>query len=249
MTRRPSLRDTLDQPAERDPKARGKAAAANARDAAAGGDPSTKQNAPARRKTPATGAPGTRAPTAKTQTAARDDAADPTPQGDRSMNGSHETGAAPDPTEGITPVAEIQVVPRPSPEAKRIIRRYAAWAAGAGFLPIPVVDTIGLTTAVVRMMAELDRLHGWKTDPGFIRSSALVLLGVLTPKVLVASAGKAVPVLHAGSMVALATFAWAATWAVGQVYASHLASGAAPKALDLDFAKEAVVQAFENQAK
>ena len=245
MTRRPSLRDTLDQPAERDPKARGKAPG-KARTAAAGDKTAAKGRSPTRKEPQAAGDPGAPATPQARQPAAPEHAGDRTPRGDRSMNDSQSTG--PGPTEEVTPVAEIQVIPRPSSEARRIIRRYATWAAGAGFLPIPVVDTIGMTSAVVKMMTELDRLHGWKTDPGFIRSAALVLLGVLTPKILVASAGKAVPALHAGSMVALAAFAWAATWAVGQVYASHLASGAAPKTLDLDFAKEAVVQAFENQA-
>lgn len=147
--------------------------------------------------------------------------------------------------EAMTPVGTIDVVPRPSPEAKRLIRRYAAWAAAAGLIPIPLVDTVALTTSIVKMMTELDRLHGWKTDAGFVRSAALILLGTAGPKVLVGSGGKMVPGLQMGAMVALAAFGSAATWAVGQVYASHLASGAAPQSLNLEFAKEAVAQAFE----
>jgi uncharacterized protein (DUF697 family) len=119
-------------------------------------------------------------------------------------------------------------------DAPRIIKRYAMWAAGAGVLPLPLIDMALIGGIQLKMVYELSKAYGLP----FQESRAKTLIGALVGSVVpygVASSGivgglaslvKAVPVV--GPIVAFTfapALASASTYAVGRVFSQHFASG------------------------
>jgi uncharacterized protein (DUF697 family) len=111
-------------------------------------------------------------------------------------------------------------------EAKKVINRYAKWTAGAGLIPVPLLDVATISGLQIKMLADLSKLYG--RPFGKERAKVLVgsLLGSVLPSVLanssLAAAGtviKIIPVIGTlVGMAALPAFAYAATKAVGTVF-------------------------------
>lgn len=114
--------------------------------------------------------------------------------------------------------------------AKAIVKRYMLWSMGAGAIPIPVIDLATITGVQLKMLAELAREYGvpFREDRGKAVISALiggVGSGALAYG-LVGSMLKAVPLF--GSLLGVASVpvtAGAATYALGNVFLQHFASG------------------------
>jgi uncharacterized protein (DUF697 family) len=115
---------------------------------------------------------------------------------------------------------------------------------GAGLIPIPLLDIAAVTSIQIDMLKQLAFVY----DVDFSASSGKAFVTALTGSTLAAlgaSLVKALPgvgtVLGGLSMSALSG---ASTYGVGQVAASHFASGGGLVDLDAERAKKAYKEAF-----
>lgn len=121
--------------------------------------------------------------------------------------------------------------------AKEIVKRYALYSAGAGLIPMPLVDFAAITAINVKMVKDLGTLYGLEFSQDRIRPLVgSVIAGYSATQVgygISGSAMKTVPVLGTIAGVAAVPAAGAAvTYAVGRVFIQHFASGGT--FLDLD---------------
>jgi uncharacterized protein (DUF697 family) len=119
--------------------------------------------------------------------------------------------------------------------AENLIRKYVAFAVGAGAIPAPIVDIAAITGVQARMIQKLARLYGKAYSDGPVRATILSLTGGTLSLVLgavTASVIKIVPVVGtlAGSL-GLPIVAGASTYAIGQVYLQHFEEGGEPATL------------------
>lgn len=114
-------------------------------------------------------------------------------------------------------------------EAEEIVRSYLGWSAGAGFIPIPLLDVVAITTVELKMLDSLAKLY----DVPFSRDSAKSIIGSLVGGLgtgalapAAASLVKFIPILGplAGALTEPAIAA-AATYALGRVFIQHFESG------------------------
>jgi uncharacterized protein (DUF697 family) len=133
-------------------------------------------------------------------------------------------------------------------EADNIIRKNLLWGAGAGILPIPLVDVIAITTVQIKLVKELADLYEVPFKEDILKSSTAALvagLGAPTAAAIVTtSAFKFIPVF--GPLLAVLSspgLAVAVTYAVGKVFTQHFASGGT----FLDFEPKKVREFFAHQ--
>jgi uncharacterized protein (DUF697 family) len=120
-----------------------------------------------------------------------------------------------------------------------IIRKWTYAAAGAGLIPIPLVDLAAIAGIQLKLIADLSKHYGVP----FNKNQGKAALGALTGAVvarqvtpIAASALKMIPIVGTvGGVVAMAGTAGASTYAVGRVFDMHFASGGT--LLDFDASK------------
>jgi uncharacterized protein (DUF697 family) len=114
-------------------------------------------------------------------------------------------------------------------KALETTKRYSAWSAGAGLIPVPGLDLIAVTGVQLKMLAEIASIYGVPFQKEFGKELLSGLLGSVLPLQIArgsASALKAVPII--GSLTALLlqpALSGAATYAVGKVFILHFESG------------------------
>jgi uncharacterized protein (DUF697 family) len=132
-------------------------------------------------------------------------------------------------SDGETPVAAA-VAETPMSGADEIIDRYSLYAAGAGIVPIPLVDLAFIGGIQLRMIGALSTHYGLPFDRQLAKSMlasaaasfGAAHLGYRTGGSLL----KSIPVFgHAAGMVAVPLSAYAVTMALGKVFAKHFANG------------------------
>ena len=125
-------------------------------------------------------------------------------------------------------------------QGEEIVRRYAMYAAGAGLIPIPLVDFAAITGIEVKMLHELGEVYGVPFEKDRVRPIVSSLLGgYMSTRVGYGFGGgliRAIPVVgQVLGAVAVPGFAAGFTWAIGRVFIQHFASGGT--FLDFDPAK------------
>lgn len=151
--------------------------------------------------------------------------------------------------------AEKDAGPDRGEEASRIISKYVGWGAGAGAIPFPIWDIVGIATVQVKLIQELNTLYGVQFSESRARHIITVLAGSLSPQMLAGVTAvtlfKFVPFIgHALSAVTLPLLSSASAYAVGKVMVSHLEEGGDLSNFDADGAKEDFQAAFkEGQQK
>jgi len=121
-------------------------------------------------------------------------------------------------------------------EALRIVHNNLAWSAGAGLIPMPMLDVAAITGVQLKMVKELADLY----DIPFSANAGKSVIGALVSGggsyLLAGPAGslvKSLPVVgQIAGMLALPAIAVAATYALGKVFIQHFESGGT--LLDLD---------------
>jgi uncharacterized protein (DUF697 family) len=133
-----------------------------------------------------------------------------------------------------------------------IIRRYALWSAGAGLVPVPVIDMVLVGGVQLKMIAELARHYGTSFDEARTKALIGTTVGTLVPYGVLNGIGltaacviKSVPVLGALSLVLVPSASWASTWALGKVFAQHFATGGSLLDFDPDRVREHYRAEFE----
>lgn len=134
-------------------------------------------------------------------------------------------------------------------QADEMVKNQVFWAAGAGFLPIPIIDFAVVTAVQVNLVKRLSELYEVEWDPnqGKAIVTALVSTGAAT---MGAGALKAIPVV--GSLVggvSMAALAGATTYATGHVFIEHFERGGTLANFDLETAKELYAKELENGRK
>jgi uncharacterized protein (DUF697 family) len=111
-------------------------------------------------------------------------------------------------------------------QAHRIVRQSALWAMGAGALPVPILDVLGLAAVQLRMVKQLCTLYGLEFNEREARSLIAALMAsmgsVAMGAGLMGSLLKSVPLVGqtmGGAAVALS--AGASVRAIGTVFVQH----------------------------
>ncbi|MFM8759044.1 MAG: YcjF family protein [Methylophilaceae bacterium] len=109
--------------------------------------------------------------------------------------------------------------------AANLISTACAWSAGAGLLPIPVLDLVALAAVQSQLCSDIAELYGQYFSKEASKSIVSVLWGTLVPGVL-GSGLKSVPGLgYILGSVTFGAFAAGSTYAVGKVMVRHFENG------------------------
>ena len=147
--------------------------------------------------------------------------------------------------EVVESVVEAPVVPEAirAAKAKAIIKHYTKWAAGAGVVPIPLLDAFTMSAVQMSMVRKLAELYDIPYNSQIMKSAVAGLIGGVNAAYLGGSALKMFPVLGVFTLAAMPAINAAINWAVGKVFIQHFESGGT--FLDFDPAK--VKAYFEEQ--
>ena len=134
--------------------------------------------------------------------------------------------------------------------AEEIITRWMWWSAGAGLIPVPVLDLAVVTGLQLKMLSDLSGLYGVEFSQNRGKSILGALLGGLVAKSAavgpLGGAVKAIPVF--GPIVGAVTmpgFYAGSTFAVGRVFAHHFELGGTLLTFDAKAAKAQLVEEYE----
>lgn len=138
--------------------------------------------------------------------------------------------------ENAATVDQIPAAPElPLPELTReqhamaLVKSYVPWSAGAGLLPMPLIDMAALVAVQLRMLSKLSELYQVPFRENGVKGTVSSMLGSVVSTGVGGALGsliKAVPVV--GPLVGLAAVPSvysAATYAMGRVFVTHLAAG------------------------
>lgn len=152
----------------------------------------------------------------------------------------------PQPKEALEPSNKTEPVASSlEQEALKVVKNRMLWAAGAGLVPIPLIDFVALTAIQMEMLRKLAHIYEVPFKEQIGKSVVASLIGGVVPAGMssgVASMIKLVPVIgQATGALAMSAIGGAATWAVGKVFIQHFASGGT----FLDFDPEKVKAHFK----
>jgi uncharacterized protein (DUF697 family) len=132
-------------------------------------------------------------------------------------------------------------------EALRIVQSYAGWTAGAGLIPLPVVDVAAVTGVQLKMLHSLSNLYGIPFQRSAAKAVIAALVGGGGSALIAAPATSLLKVIPGigsiAGMLAYPALATASTYALGKVFIQHFEAGGTL----LDFNPEEVRSYFEEQ--
>lgn len=124
------------------------------------------------------------------------------------------------------------------------IKNHMIWAAGAGLIPIPIVDVAAITAVQLKLLAQISSLYGVPFKKELGKSIVGALVGSTSSSAIATgtrSLIKAIPIVgHTAGACALSIYAAATTYAVGHVFVHHFRTGGTL----LDFNPETVRARF-----
>jgi uncharacterized protein (DUF697 family) len=114
--------------------------------------------------------------------------------------------------------------------ANQVISKYTGWAAGSGAIPFPFWDVAAIAAIEIKMVNELLDIYEKPFSESKARSIITILIGSLSPQLLVGATAstllKVVPGIGALlASVSLPLLAAGSAYAVGQVVLTHLKNG------------------------
>lgn len=132
--------------------------------------------------------------------------------------------------------------------ATEAIKKYSLYSAGAGLIPMPLVDFAAISAIQVKMLKQVSEIYETPFDADRGRSIVAALIGGLAGTNLGYGLGrnllKAVPLV--GPLLggfSVSAMGGAVTWALGRVFMQHFASGGTL----LDFDPDAMRQHFKRE--
>lgn len=133
--------------------------------------------------------------------------------------------------------------------ATELVKKYMLYSAGAGLIPVPLVDFAAIAGVELKMLQDLGELYDVPFSQDRVRPIVASILGGYASQKIGAGVGasalKSVPLIgQAIGMVSVSAFAAGITWAIGKVFIQHFASGGT----FLDFDPEKV-RAFFGKSK
>jgi uncharacterized protein (DUF697 family) len=113
--------------------------------------------------------------------------------------------------------------------AQQITRKYATWAAGASFIPLPFLDVAAITALQAKMLADLSEHFGLHFELHKAKSLIVGLLGSTSlygmfhgiPGTVI----RAVPLVNFFAVLSRPFVAGAVTYGLGTVFITHFEDG------------------------
>lgn len=130
-------------------------------------------------------------------------------------------------------------------QAEAIVRAQAAWAAGAGLIPVPLLDVAAVVSVQLSMVEKLAKLYETPYDGQNGRAIVTALLGTGAAG-LGSSLLKGIPVV--GSILgglSMSLTSAAITYATGQVFVRHFAAGGSLEDFDLEVGRKIFEEELE----
>ena len=130
-------------------------------------------------------------------------------------------------------------------QADAIVKKHVLYSIGGGLIPIPLADLAAVTALQVSMLEQLAGVYGIGYNRSIAKSFITALTGGAAAKVG-ASLIKAIPGL--GTViggVAMSATSGASTYAVGQVAIGQFEASGTLEDIDIDEARVAYEEAFE----
>jgi uncharacterized protein (DUF697 family) len=136
--------------------------------------------------------------------------------------------------------------------ATEVIKRYAAYAAGAGLIPIPSLDMAVIAGVEYKMLVEIAKVYDVPFENDRVRPIIGAVIGAYVSTEVGYGIGgsllKSVPLFGTVfGVLSVPAYAAGLTWAVGRVFMQHFASGGT--LLDFDPAKVRAYFASSKTAK
>lgn len=140
----------------------------------------------------------------------------------------YKSDAAAAPKAPSAPVAPVAPIAPVAPA--EIIKTHSAYAAAAGFIPMPFVDVVAITGVQVKMIQSLCDYYELEFNEqiakGLIASVAMSAGATTLAYGAGRSLMKSIPVIGTiGAMATMPAAAYGATYAIGEVFAKHFANG------------------------
>jgi len=158
------------------------------------------------------------------------------------------------PTEAVTETVEVENAENRADAAMGIVKTNMLWSAGAGVLPIPLVEFVAITAVQVKLIKELSEHYDTPFRKDLAKSSVIALLSslgsVTIGKVLATSSLRAIPVI--GPLIAvlsLPAISAGVSYAVGRVFISHYEMGGTLLDFDPDAVKDYFKSMFDEGVK
>ena len=120
-------------------------------------------------------------------------------------------------------------------KALAIVKHYSLWAAGAGVVPVPMLDVFTMLAVQMKMVHRLADLYEVPYSEQRVKSALAGLIGGYEAAKLGGGALKMFPVIGIFSFAAMPAINAAIAYAVGRVFIQHFCSGGT--FLDFDPAK------------
>jgi len=110
-------------------------------------------------------------------------------------------------------------------KALGIVKHYSAWAAGAGVVPVPILDLFSMLAVQTRMIRKLADLYEIPYSEQRIKSALAGLVGGYHAGLISSGAVKMFPFIGMVSLAVMPTFNAAIAYAVGKVFIQHFETG------------------------
>ncbi len=124
----------------------------------------------------------------------------------------------------------------------KVIRNHVLVSMGVGFIPVPILDLVGITGAQLNMLRKLAKIYEVPFTENKVKSILTSLVGAggsIPVAGVLTSLVKFVPVLgQTIGAIALPISAGSITYAVGKVFLQHFASGGTFLTFDPDKVKD-----------
>ena len=114
-------------------------------------------------------------------------------------------------------------------QVDKIIRHHMYTAFGVGLIPMPLIDLVAVTGVQLNLVRKFAKIYGIPFSKDKVKSILTSLVGGAVPATAgapVASLAKTVPVVgYSLGAISMSVIASASTYAVGEVFNRHFASG------------------------
>ncbi len=134
--------------------------------------------------------------------------------------------------------------------AETVIRNHVLWSMGAGFIPVPVADIFAVSALQLDMIRQLCRVYNvdfaetqGKAVVSALTSSTLAKVGARSLLKFIPGVGQLI------GGVASSIFNGASTYALGEVFKKHFASGGTILDFDAERLKKLYQEKFEKGKK
>lgn len=114
--------------------------------------------------------------------------------------------------------------------AEEVIKRFAAYSAGAGLIPIPTLDMAAIAGVQIKMLADLSKVYDVPFENDRVRPIVAALIGGYAASKIGYGIGgsllKSIPLFgQVFGVLSVPAFGAGLTWAIGRIFMQHFASG------------------------